>query len=115
MSPAITSKTSDRVGWYKKLGKHKRYVWIIKTADIGLVAMVAIGFWGVGSIHNAFQENGPVAKGQYMGHFAYGGSSIVLAFEPNMNLNGKFEVSGNIVTGPNTPLQMDVKQNLISP
>ena len=48
--------------------------------------MSAIGFWGVGSIINAIPEGGEVKKGQYMGHFGYGGSSIVLAFEPNLDL-----------------------------
>ena len=48
--------------------------------------MVAIGFWGVGSITNAIAEGDVVEKGQQMGHFGYGGSSIVLAFEPNLDL-----------------------------
>ena len=41
---------SDKVGLYQNLAKHKRYAWIIRTPDLGLVAMIAIGFWDVGSI-----------------------------------------------------------------
>lgn len=101
---------SDRVGWYKRLGKHKRYVWIIKTESLGLVAMIAIGFWGVGSIINAVAEGEVVEKGQYMGHFGYGGSSIVLAFEPNLDL--QFAVGDKPVSDPDNPVLMKVKQCL---
>merc|ERR1712165_377281 len=71
------SEDSDKVGWYASLSTHKRYVWIIQTESMGLVGMAAIGFWGVGSIV-------VVEKGQYLGHFGYGGSSIVLAFQPSV-------------------------------
>ncbi len=101
---------SDRVGWYQQLGKHKRYVWIIKTESLGLVAMVAIGFWGVGSIVNAIGEGDTVEKGQYMGHFGYGGSSIVLAFEPNLDL--QFAVGDEPVQDPDHPMLMKVKKCL---
>ena len=82
-----------------------------------LLAMAAIGFWGVGSIvvdnknnktwaggRNARNELPPgvpagkggdltpvakvgdyVTQGSYLGHFGYGGSSIVLAFQPEVD------------------------------
>ncbi|PRQ04003.1 Phosphatidylserine decarboxylase proenzyme [Enhygromyxa salina] len=84
-APAL-APDSDRVGWYQSLGKHKRYVWVFRTENLGLVAMIAIGFWGVGSIVNLVDEGATLTKGDRMGHFAYGGSSIVLAFEPNLDL-----------------------------
>ena len=115
-APALLSD-SDRVGWYKQLGKHKRYVWIIKTESMGLVAMIAIGFWGVGSIVNAIGDGDSVEKGQYMGHFGYGGSSIVLAFEPNLDF--QFVVDHQSasdpeqpVGDPDQPVLMKVKQCL---
>lgn len=101
---------SDRVGWYEKLGKHQRYVWIIETEDMGLVAMIAIGFWGVGSITNVIENNTTIEKGQYMGHFGYGGSSIVLAFEPRFDM--QFKVGDQTVKGPDTPTLMKVRQCL---
>lgn len=101
---------SDRVGWYKQLGKHKRCVWIIKTEKLGLVAMVAVGFWGVGSIINAVKEGDKIEQGQYMGHFGYGGSSIVLAFEPDKDL--QFAVGDQPVGDPDNPVLMKVKQCL---
>ena len=103
-------KDSDKVEWYEKLGKHQRYVWIIKTKEFGLVAMVAIGFWGVGSIVNGLEENATIKQGQYMGHFGYGGSSIVLAFNKDVKID--FEVGGQAVEGPNKPTLMKVRQCL---
>jgi phosphatidylserine decarboxylase len=102
---------SDKVGWYEKLGKHQRYVWIINTEKLGLVAMVAIGFWGVGSIINGLGDGTPtIEKGQYMGHFGYGGSSIVLAFNQDLDIN--FKVGKTEVSGPNTPTLMKVRECL---
>lgn len=101
---------SDQVGWYEKLGKHQRYVWIIKTEKFGLVAMVAIGFWGVGSIINAVEEKGTIKQGECMGHFGYGGSSIVLAFNKDKNI--EFKVGNESVKGANTPTLMKVRECL---
>ena len=108
-APAL-SPTSDRVGWYENLGKHKRYVWILRTEDLGLVAMCAIGFWGVGSITSATSEGDRLEKGQYMGHFGYGGSSIVLAFEPGLGM--QFAVGDTPVSDPDNPVLMKVHQCL---
>ncbi|WP_281557938.1 phosphatidylserine decarboxylase [Thalassomonas sp. RHCl1] len=101
---------SDKVGWYKKLGKHQRYVWVIKTENLGLVAMIAIGFWGVGSIINAVDNGATLEKGQYMGHFGYGGSSIVLAFEPDLEV--QFKIGDQPVRDANHPVLMEVRQCL---
>ena len=122
--------TSDQAGWYQQLAKHKRFVWIFKTEKLGLVAMAAIGFLGVGSIvvddrlYPQTWAGGPIArddpspgvspgkggdltpavkigdtvtKGSYLGHFGYGGSSIVLAFQPEVN--GK-SLSYNFAASP---------------
>ncbi|CAL2101726.1 putative Phosphatidylserine decarboxylase [Tenacibaculum sp. 190130A14a] len=103
-------KDSDQVGWYEKLGKHQRYVWIINTKEFGLVAMVAIGFWGVGSIVNAVENGASLKQGDYMGHFGYGGSSIVLAFNKDVDID--FKVGKEPVQGPNTPTLMKVRECL---
>jgi phosphatidylserine decarboxylase len=99
--------SSDRVGWYEKLGKHQRYVWIINTEEFGLVAMIAIGFWGVGSIVNALKDKAEIKRGQYMGHFGYGGSSIVLAFHRDLDID--FKVGYKPVQDADRPLQMNVR------
>ena len=74
----------QNVDWYKALAKHKRVCYIIKSKKFGLVAMIPVGFWGVGSIvtddkiHKGYQ----ITKGEKIGRFGYGGSSILLVFEP---------------------------------
>ena len=99
---------SDEAGWYKRLPTHRRLNWIIQTKDLGYVGMSAIGFWGVGSIENIIQENTYIEKGQYLGHFNYGGSSIVLAFEPNYDID-----FGTITDGEIIPLQYADNPTLI--
>jgi phosphatidylserine decarboxylase len=116
-APALP-EASDRVGWYQSLGKHKRYVWIFRTEELGLVAMIAIGFWGVGSIINEVPEGATLSKGDRMGHFGYGGSSIVLAFEPNLNLQFGVHEKGakglctKLVSSPDNPTLMRIQQCL---
>ena len=103
------SDGSDKVGWYQNLAKHKRYAWIIRTPDLGLVAMIAIGFWGVGSIIPVARVGDKLEKGQYMGHFAYGGSSIVLAFEPRKKV--EFSVDGKPLLGADQPTLIKIRQD----
>ncbi len=120
-APALP-EDSDRVGWYQNLGKHKRYVWIFRTESLGLVAMIAIGFWGVGSIINEVAEGATLKKGDRMGHFGYGGSSIVLGFEPNLELqfgvqetqevDGKQVVRTKRVSDADDPTLMQIQQCL---
>lgn len=115
-APALPGD-SDRVGWYQSLGKHKRYVWIFRTENLGLVAMIAIGFWGVGSIINEVPEGATLKKGDRMGNFGYGGSSIVLAFEPNLDLQFGVQEQGKEgkvctkhVGDPDDPTLMKIQQ-----
>ena len=64
----------------------------------------------MGSIINAVQKGDQIEAGQYMGHFGYGGSSIVLAFEPGKDLH--FEVGNKPVASPNSPVLMKVRECL---
>lgn len=61
---------------------------IIETPDYGAVAVVPVGLSTVGSV--VFEERfvdveahtaKPVLKGERLGHFAYGGSLVMLLFE----------------------------------
>ncbi|MCG8377181.1 MAG: phosphatidylserine decarboxylase [Chlorobiales bacterium] len=70
------------VDWYRELAKHKRTCYIIDSEKFGLVAMIPVGFWGVGSIRSEVKTGDYIEKGQEIGHFGYGGSSILLVFEP---------------------------------
>ena len=75
----------QHVDWYTALAKHKRVCYIIKTKEFGMVAMIPVGFWGVGSIitYDQIKKGYQITKGEKIGHFGYGGSSILLIFEPD--------------------------------
>lgn len=74
---------NDSPTMYQDTYKHRRGVYIIKNSKVGLVGMVPIGFWMVSSINMTAHKNQIVKKGQKLGYFAYGGSAILLFFEPN--------------------------------
>lgn len=80
--PGSYNYNFQNVNWYRQLAKHKRSCYIIETEKFGLVAMIPIGFWGVGSIVSEVKTGDCVEKGEKLGHFEYGGSSIILVFEP---------------------------------
>jgi phosphatidylserine decarboxylase len=87
---------NGNIGGYKSrfgiFGIYHRGYYIIKTAKYGLVGMISVGLDDVNSINfdPGFQDipkKNPikiVKKGQRLGHFAYGGSMVILLFEPDV-------------------------------
>ncbi|UKZ84967.1 uncharacterized protein TrAFT101_000847 [Trichoderma asperellum] len=66
------------------LTRNRRDYIVIKTKDFGDVLFVAIGATDVGSvqIHKRFHQAGvKIAKGEELGVFQFGGSSIIVAFQ----------------------------------
>jgi phosphatidylserine decarboxylase len=61
--------------------ERRRAVVVIRSATVGLVALVPIGISTISSITLLPRAGDYVAKGEEIGHFAYGGSTIVLLFE----------------------------------
>jgi phosphatidylserine decarboxylase len=73
--------------WTDTITKHRRAVYIIDTdvrggTRVGKVMMMPIGFYGVGSMVSRVKEGQMITKGQELGNFAFGGSSVILCFEP---------------------------------
>ncbi|KAF9159899.1 hypothetical protein DFQ26_006074 [Actinomortierella ambigua] len=64
-------------------GENKRAVSTIETAEFGTVAYVSIGAMMVGSIVLTSKPNEVVDRMDEHGYFAFGGSTIVVLFEPN--------------------------------
>ncbi|KAF9775802.1 hypothetical protein IL306_006071 [Fusarium sp. DS 682] len=65
------------------LTRNRREYVIIDTLEFGEVLFVAIGATNVGSviIHDKFQKsNAKIKKGDELGYFQFGGSSIIVAF-----------------------------------
>lgn len=63
-------------------GENKRSYTLIDTKHAGTLCFVEVGAFGVGSIVNT-RCSGPVEKMDEKGYFKFGGSSVVLVFEPN--------------------------------
>lgn len=72
-------------------GENKRSYTIIKTPLAGEVCFIEVGAFGVGSIINT-RKRGRVAKMDEKGYFKFGGSTVVLVFEP-----GKIEFSQDLL------------------
>jgi phosphatidylserine decarboxylase len=91
----FTFSNNGNIGGYKSkygvFGIYHRGYYIIKTEDYGYIGMVAIGLDDISSVvfEKDFENVSPdnavnVTKGQRIGHFAYGGSTVVLLFEPGV-------------------------------
>lgn len=63
------------------LWENKRFVTEIDSPEFGTVLVVEIGATAVGSVHQTYEPNQPVQKGQEKGYFSFGGSCLVLLFE----------------------------------
>lgn len=72
--------------------RNKREYSVIKTEGLGNVLMAEIGATMVGSIVQRYFPYSAVEKGQEKGHFLFGGSTVVLLFEP-----GRIEIDEDLV------------------
>lgn len=62
---------------------NKRTVTVMEDTAFGLVAMVCVGSTMVGSIELTSKQDHMVKKGDEHGYFQFGGSTVILLFEPN--------------------------------
>lgn len=89
------------------LAKNDRTCIEITTREFGRVLFVAIGAEDVGKIkiNDKFQKQGShVKKGDELGLFEFGGSSIVVAFEP-----GKIKWDKDLVLWSNRRIMVDIE------
>ncbi len=63
------------------LVENKRVLTEYET-EAGQIVMIEIGATNVGSIHQTFTPGRSYAKGEEKGYFSFGGSSMILLFEP---------------------------------
>ena len=64
--------------------ENKREYTILSTADKGDILISPVGATMVGSIIETFNPANPINKGDEMGYFAFGGSSILMLIEKGM-------------------------------
>ncbi len=65
------------------LTENKRYITELETKHFGKVLYLEIGATYVGAIHHTSSVDKPVKKGDEKGYFSFGGSCLILLFEPN--------------------------------
>lgn len=85
--------------------QNKRIIVEIETEELGKVLYIPIGATYVGSIHLYYTPESTLAKGDEIGLFEFGGSTVILLFEP-----GKIKFESDVLEqtkiGYETYLQM---------
>ena len=73
-------------GLVKYFSEYHRAYYLIGTKNSGQVGFVAIGMSDINSVNMPLRVDPgkAIKKGEEIGHFAYGGSAIVLLFEPGI-------------------------------
>ena len=94
------------------MDKHRRWSIVIDAGpEIGLVGMAPVGFWGIGSMQIYLEVGQTIERGDYVGHFLYGGSSILLCFEPGKKFNWVNE-EGLMINNIEFPNQENVRAKI---
>jgi phosphatidylserine decarboxylase len=100
---------SNQVAWYTDMDKHRRWSVVIDAGpEIGLVGMAPVGFWGVGSMMLYLEVGQEINRGDYVGHFLYGGSSILMVLQPGKNFNWVND-EGMMINNIQFPHQVNVR------
>ena len=63
--------------------QNKRMITELDSPEFGKVLFIEIGATNVGTINQTFEANFPYKKGEEKGYFSFGGSALILLFEPN--------------------------------
>ncbi|MCB9232168.1 MAG: phosphatidylserine decarboxylase [Bacteroidia bacterium] len=77
---------------------------LLETAEFGKVIISEVGATMVGSIVQTYEPDSMVDKGQEKGYFAFGGSTVVLLFEP-----GKVILDQDLLDNSARGIEMQVK------
>ncbi|GHB24144.1 phosphatidylserine decarboxylase proenzyme [Pseudovibrio japonicus] len=81
-------------------GENKRSYTLVKTENAGTMCYVEVGAFGVGSIVNT-KTSGHVEKMDEKGYFKFGGSTVVVVFEPG-TVNFSEDLVANSAAGKET-------------
>lgn len=86
--------------------RNKREVTVIQGDHLGTHAMVEVGALTVGTIVQTYTP-GRVERGQEKGHFRYGGSTVVMFFEP-----GRVAFDGDLVADSAAGVEVAVRAGM---
>lgn len=84
--------------------ENKREFCILKTENKGDLLIAPIGATMVGTIIETYQPNTTVNKGDEMGYFAFGGSTVIVLAEA-----GKISVDADIISNTSNQIETFVK------
>lgn len=76
------SPYATRVDFARVFTENKRAFTLLDTAELGQILLAPVGATMVGSIMHTYAPTQPVAKGEEMGYFAFGGSCLIVLLEP---------------------------------
>ena len=74
-------------GFLDYFHSRRRSVYEIKSKYEKHIAIVAVGIATISSVKLKHNEGQNISKGQELGHFEYGGSTLILLFEPKFLKN----------------------------
>lgn len=83
---------------------NKRELCTLTTQDKGDILLAPVGATSVGAILKTYTPDSEVNKGDEMGYFAFGGSTIVILFE-----DGKVQVDRDIIENTKNKIETYVK------
>jgi len=66
------------------LTQNKRYITSLKTKDTGTILFIEVGATNVGTVHQTYSPGTLHRKGEEKGYFSFGGSCIIMLFEPGV-------------------------------
>ncbi|MEM9888596.1 MAG: phosphatidylserine decarboxylase [Bacteroidota bacterium] len=84
--------------------QNKREFCLLETKKIGTVLIAPVGATMVGSIIETYSPNKAIQKGDEMGYFAFGGSSIVLLVDKN-----KLRIDADLIKNTRNGMETFVK------
>jgi len=84
--------------------ENKREYCILSTKEKGEIIVAPVGATMVGTIIETYKANSPVKKGEEMGYFAFGGSTVVLLVDKN-----KINIDSDIIKNTKNRFETFVK------
>lgn len=95
VDPAVVRSTRD------PLTENARRVYVIDTA-YGPVYFVAVGAAGVGAVRSSVRAGDAVSRGDELGYFEFGGSTVVVLLPPRAGLEWDRDISRASLRGKET-------------
>ena len=84
LAGTIFSVNADAVPSGNEVFYNKRVVTLVTTPSLGVMGFISVGATCVGSIVEVFDEGSEWTKGAEIGHFEYGGSTMIMFFQQGM-------------------------------